>query len=102
MYVPIFNASVAVLTEALRAKLLREQYPNHSVVLAQDSFSLSITRFAILSLPGVESEPLSKPDLILNNTFVPLPRGVPTDDGAVPAKLVATIEYGGFKITWKV
>ncbi|KZV77177.1 P-loop containing nucleoside triphosphate hydrolase protein [Peniophora sp. CONT] len=91
-------------TEITMAKVLQERYPDHTVVLAHDVLYSSITRFDLLSLPGVEAEPLSKADLIVNNSFRPLPRGVfaiPSTDDAVPAKLIPSVEYGGFKLTWK-
>ncbi|VDC06306.1 unnamed protein product [Peniophora sp. CBMAI 1063] len=91
-------------TEVTMARILQEQYPSHSLVLAHDVLYTTYTRFSILSMPGVEVELVSKPDLVVNNSFKALPRsafvGTPGGDN-VSAELVPSVEYGGFKLTWK-
>lgn len=52
----------------------------------------------ILGFPGASVIPVEKSPLVTNLVFVPLARSL----GTVPGVLVDSVQYGAFKITWKV
>lgn len=75
-----------------RSQLLQKLYPNHSLVVTQDY------RLNILSFPGVHAQPISPPELITNTVFASLPKRV----SPVPGILLDSVEYGAFKVFWRV
>jgi hypothetical protein len=76
--------------ELFGADVLRRLYPNHSLVMSDDS------RLNIFGFPGASVMPLNESQLVTNLVFTPLARKL----GGLPGVLTDRVEFGAFRVAW--